>query len=740
MELSTIKNFPVTGMTCANCAMGIEKLVRNHKGVLESSVNFASNTLYIKFNPKETSAEELKAAVQNLGYDIIIEDDSEAVADDLHILELTKFKYRLAGSWILSALIMILPYIFRESMRLNLILLMLTIPVIILGRRFYINAWKQAKHLSSNMDTLVAVSTSIAFIYSAFTTFYPEFWMHRGIHAMVYYEAAAMIISFVMLGKFLEERAKGSTASALKKLIGLQPKTALVFKDGSEVHVPIKDIIKGDIVIVKPGEKIAVDGVVTEGASFVDESMISGEPIAVEKWKGSEVFAGTINSKGSFRLKATKIGSETLLAEIIDMVKRAQGSKAPVQKSVDKIASIFVPTIIGISVLTFIIWLVIGGEQELTRGLLAAVSVLVIACPCALGLATPTALMVGIGKGASRHILIKDASALEQMRKVDTVVLDKTGTITEGKPVVQEWKWIDKESDLMYGILQKIEKMSEHPLAGAIVSSIAAAKPRMFLPAFDVVDFKSLTGEGVEAYVNCKRYWVASKDYALKYCPELDSEVHSYFETLESRGESIVVFGHESSPAAIISLSDKVKKGSYEALEQLRKRGIEVHMLTGDNQRSALAVASGLGITHVKASVKPSEKESYIIELQKQGRFVAMVGDGINDSQALATADVSIAMGKGTDIAMGVAMVTLITNDLNLLPEAFDLSAKTVKLIKQNLFWAFIYNLIGIPLAAGILYPFTGFMLNPMIAAAAMAFSSVSVVLNSLRVGLTIKG
>ncbi len=739
MEFLTVKNFPVIGMTCANCALGIEKLIKNHKGVEEAAVNFASGTLYVKFDKRVTSDQELRAAVQNLGYDIIIEDESESIADDIHERELKLFRYRLAGVWVLSAIIMLLPFIYNESSKLNIVLLLLTIPVLIIGKRFYINAWKQAKHLSSNMDTLVAVSTAIAFLYSAFTTFFPEFWMQRGIHAMVYYEAAAMIISFVMLGKYLEERAKGSTASALKKLMGLTPKTALVARGGSEMYLPVKQIVIGDIVVIRPGEKIPVDGVVTEGNSFVNESMITGEPVAVEKWKNSEVFAGTINEKGSFRMKAAKVGADTLLSGIIDMVRKAQGSKAPVQKSVDKIAAIFVPAILVISLVTFAAWYLIGGAGELTRGLLAAVSVLVIACPCALGLATPTALMVGIGKGASRHILIKDAVALEQMRKIDTVVLDKTGTITEGKPTVNQWHWISKESDLLYGILSKIEKMSEHPLAEAIVASISAKKPKMFLPHFEVVEFKSLTGEGVEAYVNGKRYWVASKEFAIKTCPEFDTQVHSLFETLESRGESIVVFGHETSPAAVISLTDTIKPTAAAAVEQLHKRKIRVHLLTGDNSRSAAAVAAATGIRHIKSSVKPSEKESYIRELQQQGFKVAMVGDGINDSQALAIADVSIAMGKGTDIAMGVAMVTLITSDLNLLPEAFDLSSKTVKLIKQNLFWAFIYNLIGIPLAAGLLYPFTGFMLNPMIAAAAMAFSSVSVVLNSLRVGLTLK-
>lgn len=783
--MTIFKTFPVTGMTCANCSAAVEKLLNRQEGVARASVNLADATAGIEFDPNIVSPERIKAVVQDLGYDMIVEDEAEELAEELRKKSLRRSAINLSGAWIVSAIIMILPMIYSHetlgeatisqgvsghSSLINYIVMLLTIPVMsIFGRRFYINAWKQARHLSANMDTLVAVSTSIAFIYSAFTTIYPHFWIERGIKPDIYFDATAMILSFIMLGKYLEERAKGSTAGAIRKLMGLSPKTALVERPGGasmgeaggdpvEMHLPIKEIVKGDIIVVRPGEKIATDGVVISGSSFVDESMITGEPLPVEKWRGSEVFAGTVNEKGTLRFRATKVGSETLLAEIIDMVRRAQGSKAPVQKMADRIASIFVPVIISLSIVTFTLWAFIGGEDGLTRGILAAVSVLVIACPCALGLATPTALMVGIGKGASRHILIKDATALELMTKVSAVVLDKTGTLTEGKPTVNEWIWVQKESDLLYGILSKLEKSSEHPLADAITSGISAKRAKLFLPPFEIKDFRSMTGEGIEGYANGVRYWVANREYALtQLISNKDVEEVEYLTELmrradiaESRGETVVFFGcgsrakvqmsedlkeeDTSRIIAAITITDTIKGGAARAVEQLSRQGREVHLLTGDNPRAAAAVADRTGIRNIKAQVKPGEKEQYINNLKAQGHTVAMVGDGINDSQALAAADVSIAMGRGTDIAMGVSMVTLMTSDLELLPEAFELSRKTTRLIRENLFWAFIYNLIGIPIAAGLLYPFTGWMLSPMVAAAAMAFSSVSVVLNSLRV------
>ena len=582
------------------------------------------------------------------------------------------------------------------------------------------------------MDTLVALSTSIAFLFSVFNTFFPEFWYSRGVEPHVYYEASVVIIAFVLTGKLLEERAKGNTSAAIKKLMGLQPKVARILRNGLEEEVLIDQLQVGDLVVVRPGEQIPVDGIVSEGDSFVDESMISGEPIPVEKKKGDRVLAGTINQRGSFIINASQVGSETVLARIIRMVQEAQGSKAPVQRIVDRVTGIFVPVVLGIAVLTFILWIVIGGMDYFSYAMLSAVSVLVIACPCALGLATPTALMVGIGKAASQHILIKDAVALEQMRKVNVVVLDKTGTLTEGHPTVSGWLWAVTQEDYFKGVLLAAEQKSEHPLAGAIVASLQGEEK--VVPAH-LDSFESITGKGVRVIYKGDLFWVGSHKLLKDFNASLPDVMADMMVQYESEGNGIIYFGRENQILAIIAVSDPVKPTSAEAVKELRQQGIDICMLTGDGQRTALAVAGKLGIDRFVADALPDDKQEFIRELQLQGKTVAMVGDGINDSQALALADVSIAMGKGTDIAMDVAMVTLMTSDLLLLPKAFNLSRQTVKLIHQNLFWAFIYNLIGIPIAAGILYPLYGILLNPMLASAAMAFSSVSVVLNSLSLG-----
>ena len=582
------------------------------------------------------------------------------------------------------------------------------------------------------MDTLVALSTSIAFLFSVFNTFFPEFWYSRGVEPHVYYEASVVIIAFVLTGKLLEERAKGNTSAAIKKLMGLQPKVARILRNGLEEEVLIDQLQVGDLVVVRPGEQIPVDGIVSEGDSFVDESMISGEPIPVEKKKGDRVLAGTINQRGSFIINASQVGSETVLARIIRMVQEAQGSKAPVQRIVDRVTGIFVPVVLGIAVLTFILWIVIGGMDYFSYAMLSAVSVLVIACPCALGLATPTALMVGIGKAASQHILIKDAVALEQMRKVNVVVLDKTGTLTEGHPTVSGWLWAVTQEDYFKGVLLAAEQKSEHPLAGAIVASLQGEEK--VVPAH-LDSFESITGKGVRVIYKGDLFWVGSHKLLKDFNASLPDVMADMMVQYESEGNGIIYFGRENQILAIIAVSDPVKPTSAEAVKELRQQGIDICMLTGDGQRTALAVAGKLGIDRFVADALPDDKQEFIRELQLQGKTVAMVGDGINDSQALALADVSIAMGKGTDIAMDVAMVTLMTSDLLLLPKAFNLSRQTVKLIHQNLFWAFIYNLIGIPIAAGILYPLYGILLNPMLASAAMAFSSVSVVFNSLSLG-----
>ena len=581
------------------------------------------------------------------------------------------------------------------------------------------------------MDTLVALSTGIAWLFSAFNTLYPEFWHQRGLHAHVYFEAAAVVIAFISLGKMLEEKAKSNTSSAIKKLMGLQPKTVtLILEDDKTEEIPVSQVKAGYILLVKPGDKIPVDGIVSTGESFVDESMITGEPMPVEKKKGEKVFAGTINQRGSFQFKAEKVGGETLLSQIIKMVQDAQGSKAPVQKLVDKIAGIFVPVVIGIAILTFILWMVLGTDNAFTHGLLTAVTVLVIACPCALGLATPTAIMVGVGKGAVHNILIKDAESLELAHKVNAVILDKTGTITEGRPTVDEMLFVEgADEDALKQVLLAIEMQSEHPLAEAVVKHLDAAQ----VIGVKLNSIESITGQGVTSVYKNKVYLVGNAKLLSDKGVKLDIHLQKQKAQWQQQAKTVVSFVEDNNVVAIIAIADKIKPTSKDAIRQLQNQGIEVFMLTGDNHQTAAAIAKEAGLQHFTAEVMPADKAAFVKELQRQGKIVAMVGDGINDSHALAQADVSIAMGRGSDIAMDVAKMTLITSDLNSIPKALKLSRQTVRTIKQNLFWAFIYNLIGIPLAAGILYPINGFLLDPMIAGAAMALSSFSVVSNSLR-------
>lgn len=610
-----------------------------------------------------------------------------------------------------------------------------TIVVLGFGRSFYVHAWKQLKHGSSNMDTLVAISTGTAYLFSLFNMLFPDFWQSRGIHPHVYFEAASVIIAFILLGRLLEEKAKGNTSTAIKKLMGLQPKTVTVVGNEERI-VPIEQIRPGDIILVKPGERIAVDGIVTEGSSYVDESMLSGEPVAVSKQKDAKVFAGTINQKGSFRFRAEKVGTDTLLAKIIHMVQDAQGSKAPVQQLVDKIAGIFVPTIIGIAVLAFIVWMMLDGTGGFTHGLLAFVTVVIIACPCALGLATPTAIMVGIGKGAERGILIKDAESLEIAKKVNTVVLDKTGTVTEGKPVVSKLVWNTptttpnpsiSSKDVLPDIFYSLEKLSEHPLADAVVNHLKESAS-----IDDIQDFETITGKGVKGRTQGRIYFVGNLKLLEENRIAISRSLREEATRLTAKAQTVIWFADEENALAIAGITDRIKETSIRAVDELRATGIEVHMLTGDNETTAREIARKAGIAHYQASVLPQDKAAFISRLQAEGRKVAMVGDGINDSAALAQADLSIAMGGGSDIAMDVAKMTIISSDLTKIPEALQLSRLTVRTIRQNLFWAFIYNIIGVPIAAGILYPINGFLLNPMIAGAAMAFSSVSVVSNSL--------
>ena len=723
--------FPVLQLHCAGCAANVEKIIRKIEGVSEASVNLATNTLTVVYDSSKTSPEAMKVAVQAGGYDLIIEAENkrEEIKEQQQQKEYRTLRKQVVGAWVFAVPMMALSMVFMHWTFSNIMQLILTVPVMVLfGRSFYVGAWAQAKQGRCNMDTLVALSTSIAFLFSLFNTFFPQFWLSRGLESHVYYEASVVIIAFVLTGKLMEARAKGNTSAAIKKLMGLQPKTAFIRRNNQEVEIPIEELKIGDEVVVRPGEQIPVDGTLSEGHSYVDESMISGEPIAVEKTVGSKVLAGTINQKGAFVIVASQVGSATVLARIIKMVQDAQGSKAPVQRIVDKVTAFFVPIVLIVSVITFALWWLIGGTELISYGVLSAVSVLVIACPCALGLATPTALMVGIGKAANQHILIKDAVALEQMCKISVVALDKTGTLTEGHPTVCGWIWEKQANEQFKNILLAAEMKSEHPLAEAIVESLQAEKIKPVI----LDSFESITGKGIVVKTCNTLYWVGNHKLIKDNEATLPDIITERLVEYEAEGNGIIYFGKGQDVLAAIAVTDAIKPTSSDAIKELQKQGIEVCMLTGDGQRTAQSVARKLGLNQFEADALPEDKENFVRELQLQGKKVAMVGDGINDSQALALADVSIAMGKGTDIAMDVAMITLMTSDLLLLPKAFGLSRQTVRLIKQNLFWAFIYNLIGIPIAAGVLFPLFGILLNPMLASAAMAFSSVSVVLNSL--------
>ena len=733
-EIHTKETFQVLGMSCAVCALNVETTLGAQEGVYEAKVNFAGSTVLVDYNPRVITPVELQKAVESAGYELVVENTEDTdQADRLQREEFLALKRKTIGAIVLAVPVFVIGMFFMHMPYGNWIMLAFTIPVMaFFGRDFFVHAYMQLKHGRANMDTLVAVSTGVAFLFSLFNTIWPEYWTSRGLEAHVYYEAAAVIIALILLGRLLEAKAKFSTSTAIKKLMGLQPKTVTkILADGSEEEVPIREVAVGDVLVVKPGEKIPVDGEVTEGASFVDESMITGESIPVEKVKGQPVYAGTINEKGSFRFRADKVGGETVLANIIRMVQEAQGSKAPVQKLVDRIAGIFVPVVMGIAVITFIVWMLIGGDLAFTHALLTSITVLVIACPCALGLATPTAIMVGIGKGAEHNILIKDAEGLELMYRVNAIVLDKTGTITEGKPVVTDIHWTPGAEDERYqSILWEIERRSEHPLADAVVQKFK----EKVVNEISVLDFENQTGKGVTAKVGDKVYLVGNRALLEVNHVVLDDDNEKLAVRWEGDGKTVVFFAGGGRVLALVAIADKIKESSRQAVATLHEKGIDVYMLTGDNALTARAVADQVGIRHFKAEVMPGEKANFVEALQHEGKVVAMVGDGINDSQALAQADVSIAMGKGSDIAMDVAKVTLITSDLNVIPRAIALSHQTVRAIRQNLFWAFIYNIIGIPLAAGVLYGINGFLLNPMIAAAAMAFSSVSVVTNSLRI------
>lgn len=627
----------------------------------------------------------------------------------------------------LSLPVAVIGMFFMDIPLANPIMWLLATPVLgWCGRSFFVNAWRQLRHRTVTMDTLVALSTGIAYLFSLFNMLWPEFWLARGIQPHVYFEASSVIIAFILLGRLLEARAKENTTTAIRKLMGLQPRTVTLVVNGERREVPIEQVRPGNAVLVRPGERIAVDGRIADGASYVDESMLTGEPVAVRKEPGAEVFAGTINQKGSFTFRAEKVGTDTLLARIIRMVQEAQGSKAPVQQRVDRIAAVFVPVIISVALLAFVLWLLLDPADGLTHGMLALVTVLIIACPCALGLATPTAITVGIGKAAEEGILIRDAESLEAARRIDTVVLDKTGTLTEGRPEVTDEAWLGGDRTPA-AVLAALERLSEHPLAEAVVAHLKEAAP------VSVTGFESLTGRGVRGIANGTAYLAGSETLLREQGRQIDPELARQAARWLDEAKTVIWLADERQALGVLAVADTIRESAPQAVRRLHEAGITVWMVTGDNENTARAIAARAGIEHWKSGVLPDGKCAFIRSLQEQGHRVAMTGDGINDSAALAQADLSIAMGGGSDIAIDVAQMTIVSSDLNRIPDAIALSVRTVRTIRQNLFWAFIYNLIGVPIAAGVLYPVCGFLLNPMIAGAAMAFSSVSVVTNSLR-------
>lgn len=730
--------FSVTGIHCASCVSRLEEAVLKRPGVLSVSVNLSDGSLSVSYIPSAVTPQDLKRVVGSVGdYELVIagEEDDPSTAQEREARILLR---KLIVSGVLTAIILllsmshmipVLPKLDRGI--INPVLFLLTLPVFFWsGAQFHIGFWRVTLSGGADMNSLISIGTGAAFIYSAMATFAPVLLSSRGIEPAVYYDTAAAIITLILLGRFLEHRAKQGTSEAIRKLMELGAKTALVERDGSEIEVQTDDVQVGDIVLVKPGQKIPVDGMVASGSSTVDESMVTGESIPVLKQPKDKVVGGTINTTGSFRFRAEKVGAETMLAQIIKLVKEAQGSKAPIQRLADKVAGVFVPVVVGIGLLAFVMWYAFGPEPKLVYSLFTFITVLIIACPCSLGLATPTAIMVGTGKGASSGILIKGAESLEQAGKVSTVVLDKTGTITKGHPEVTDILTVNGVSvNELMTIAAAAEGGSEHPLGSAIVKK--AKEIKLDLPK--VERFDSVTGEGVVAVIDKNTIAVGSPRLLERSDVTLSPEILSRSERLSADGKSAVYVARKDVIIGLIAVADTIKESSFEAVDRLKALDLSVVMLTGDHKQTAEAIAHQVGIERVVSRVLPKDKAEVVKDLQGKGEVVAMVGDGINDAPALAQADVGIAIGSGTDVAIESSDITLTRDDINGVADAFQLSRATMRIIKQNLFWAFIYNAIGIPIAAGLLYPITGWLLSPIIAAAAMAFSSVSVVSNSLR-------
>ena len=728
-------------MACASCGNRVEKVINNLPGVESCNVNFAMEQAAIAYNSLQTSTEEIQKAVAEAGYSSYPIQKLESIRDDRDIVDRAKsrnFKLKIIVGGIVSLILIFgslpmmtgldLPFI-PAWLHNPWLQLVLTLPVQFwCGYRFYIGAWQASKHRTATMDTLVALGTSAAYLYSLFATLFPRFFLDRGIMPEVYYETAAVVITLILLGKWFEHRARGQTSAAIRQLMGLQAKDARVIRNGREMGVAIDEVKIDDIVIVRPGEKIPVDGEVVSGSSTVDEAMVTGESIPVKKQPGDIVIGATINKTGSFRFKATRVGTDTVLAQIVRLVQDAQGSKAPIQRLADRVTGWFVPIVIAIAIATFIFWFVFMGDISLA--MITTVGVLIIACPCALGLATPTSIMVGTGKGAEYGILIKDAESLELAHKLQTIVLDKTGTITEGKPTVtnfQTVKQISQRGELgLLSLVAAVEHNSEHPLAEAIVKYAQLYNADLLASS----DFEAVAGSGVRGIVENHSIAIGTQRWMSEL--GIKTDMQTLKDTWEAEAKTVVLIAVDGKLAGIMAIADAVKPTSVAAIKALRNLDLEVVMLTGDNQATAQAIARQVGIVRVEAEVRPEQKAAKIKQLQQEGKIVAMVGDGINDAPALAQADVGIAIGTGTDIALAASDITLISGELQGIVTAIQLSKATINNIRQNLFFAFVYNILGIPIAAGILFPF-GWLLNPMLAGGAMAFSSVSVVSNALR-------
>ncbi len=743
---------PIGGMTCASCVVHVEGGLRGVPGVLNVNVNLATERATVEMIPGAVTLADLKRAVEDVGYEVLdlggkeeeFVDRERALREEERQREWRDLKIGIAFTLPLFLLAMgrdiihvglgrmdILPWLFSWQY-FDWLLFALATPVqFYVGRSYHRGAWKSARALAPNMDLLISLGTNAAYWFSVIVLFAPLFGITLESH--VYFESAAVIITLIKVGKYLEARAKGQTSDAIKNLMQLQAKTARVERDGSEIEIPVSDVRVGDIVSVRPGEKVPVDGVIVDGYSSLDESMITGESLPVEKTKGDSVIGATLNKMGAFKFEARKVGKETALAQIIKLVEEAQGSKAPIQRLADQIAAVFVPAVIGIALATFAVWMIFGPQPAFNFAFVNFVAVLIIACPCALGLATPTAIMVGTGKGAENGVLIRSGGALETAHKVTAIILDKTGTLTQGAPAVTEvvnseqWSVNRQPNDLLQ-LVASAEKNSEHPLGQAIVKRAQELGLTLSAPS----EFGAVAGHGVRARVDGREVLVGNAKLMSDSKIALDG-LEAQSAALADAGKTAMFAAIDGKPVGLIAVADTLKPNSRAAVDALKKLGVKVYMLTGDNPRTAAAIAKQVGIEHYFAEVLPHQKVDKVKELQAQGEIVAMVGDGINDAPALAQANIGIAIGTGTDVAMQAAEITLISGDLRGVVTAIALSKQTIRTIKGNLFWAFFYNVAGIPLAAGVLYPFFGILLNPIIAAAAMAFSSVFVVSNSLR-------